>query len=501
MYEPNHDPLTKQTSHSFLGKNRVQRPWVGATVLALAGALLVGALAAPPLWRSATAASLQQSNDPPLLQNNSSLAGDQDALAELYDAVAPSVVNIQVERAASVGMLPQIPGFELPEGDLPLQQGQGSGFIYDDAGHIVTNNHVVEDAQRVTVVFNNGMWARAEVVATDPQADLAVIRVTPPEGLVWQPLRLAGDNELKVGHTVIAIGNPFGLQGTMTTGIVSALGRGFPVGSFGENRYTLPDVIQTDAAINPGNSGGPLLNLAGEVVGVNFAIESETRQNSGVGFVIPVSIVRRIVPDLIETGVHAYAFLGLEGSSISAQLAEALELPDNTLGVYVAGVTPNGPSAKAGLRGGSRAATNAPEGSSLRAGGDIVTAIDDAPVVRFEDLVSYLVTKAEPGQRVTLTVLRDGEEIQVDVTLGERPNGQAAAAPAEPQGQLNARAAIAIAEQEVRSQLDGAITEKVATPDEVDGQDVWVVELNTETQTATVVVSALDGTILDVTIK
>jgi serine protease Do len=268
-------------------KRRVRPFTVAAFSVVGAGLIVFGALAAPLAWQTlaASANPARTTIAAPALQIDSTLDEDQAALAALYDAVAPSVVNIQVESVASAASLPQIPGFELPEGgDMPLQQGEGSGFIYDNEGHIVTNNHVVEGAQKVVVNFNNGMWARAEVVATDPQADLAVIKVTPPAGFDWQPLALAEDGSTEVGHMVIAIGNPFGLQGTMTTGIVSALGRGFPVGAFGNNRYTLPDVIQTDAAINPGNSGGPLVNLNGEVVGVNFAIESQTRQNSGVGF-------------------------------------------------------------------------------------------------------------------------------------------------------------------------------------------------------------------------
>lgn len=504
MREQEYRSMESTTEHLSSNPNRVKRSRqpLGIALLAIAGALLIvfGALAAPLAWQtlSVSASSTQQALAAPVLQNDSSLVGDQEALAALYDAIAPSVVNIQVESTAAAAPL-QIPGFQLPEGDMPLQRGEGSGFIYDNEGHIVTNNHVVEGAQRVIVNFNNGMWARAEVVATDPQADLAVIKVTPPEGMEWRPLRLAEDNSLDVGHTVIAIGNPFGLQGTMTTGIVSALGRGFPVGSFGAGRYTLPDVIQTDAAINPGNSGGPLLNLAGEVVGVNFAIESQTRQNSGVGFVIPSSIVARVVPALIEDGAFEYAYLGLEGSTISADLAEALDLPDNTLGVYVAGVVPGGPSAEAGLQGGNRV-VQGPDGADIRTGGDIVKAIDGMPVVRFEDLVSFLVTQAEPGQTVTLTVNRGGDELQIDVTLGERPTQATATAPMQ-DGRLNARAAIAIAEQEVQRELDGEIIEKVATPDERDGQDVWVVELSTETQTATVVIDTESGDVLDVTIE
>lgn len=475
--------------------------------LAVAGAGLIvfGALAAPLVWQTVnvSADSTRAAVAAPALQIDSTLDEDQAALAALYEAISPSVVNIQVESTASTADLPQIPGFQMPQtpqGDMPLQRGEGSGFIYDNEGHIVTNNHVVEGAQKVIVNFNNGMWARAEVVAADPQADLAVIKVTPPEGMEWQPLALADNGGVKVGHMVIAIGNPFGLQNTMTTGIVSALGRGFPVGSFGSNRYTLPDVIQTDAAINPGNSGGPLLNLDGEVVGVNFAIESQTRQNSGVGFAIPSSIVERVVPALIADGAYKYAYLGLEGSTISPQLAEALNLPDNTLGVYVSGVVPGGPSETAGVKGGSTVQT-LDDGSEIRTGGDIVTAIDDVAVVRFEDLVSYLVTKAEPGKAVTLTVERDGKPVAVEVTLGERPQQPVASFEVGADGKINARAAIAIAEQAVASEFNGTVTEKVATPEDRDGKSVWVVELSTDTQSATVVVDAQSGEVIEMAIK
>ena len=230
-------------------------------------------------------------------------------------------------QCVTVPSCPKSPASELPQ-DTPNQPqtGEGSGFIYDNEGHIVTNNHVVEGATKVVVIFSNGMWAKADVVATDPQADLAVVKVTPPAGMEWKPLAVADDGTLKVGHTVIAIGNPFGLENTMTTGIVSALGRCFPTGAFGASRYSLPDVIQTDAAINPGNSGGPLLDLNGNVVGVNFAIESAPGSNSGVGFAIPVSIVKRVVPELIKDGKFNYAYLGLQGSTITPQLAETLGL-------------------------------------------------------------------------------------------------------------------------------------------------------------------------------
>ncbi len=484
-----------QTTPRRTPRKRVQQAlWIllGAAVVVLA------ALYVPVLWeetqslQSVTAEAAYIAA--PQSVDESSLLSDQEALADLYESVAPSVVNIQVTTQAESAMFP---GFNMPEGEGPLLESQGSGFIYDEQGHIVTNNHVVEDAVSVLVIFNDGRWADAEVVAADPQADLAVIKVTPPEGMEWRPLQVEVNDNLRVGHTVVAIGNPYGLAGTMTTGIVSALGRGLPVGDDMETRYTLPDVIQTDAAINPGNSGGPLLNLNGQVVGVNFAIRSEVRSNSGVGFAVPAAVVRRVVPALIEDGAYNYAYLGLSGSTISAELSKTLELPEGLLGVYVAEVIPGGPSDDAGLRGGDRT-VEGPTGIQFRSGGDIVTAIDGQPVQRFEDLVSYLVTKASPGQEVTLTVVRDGETLEIDVTLGERPVQDATAQTREPGPGISAREAIDIAVEAVEEtgMLRGAIVEKVAAPDERDGADVWVVELSTSRQTATVVVDAETGDVL-----
>jgi 2-alkenal reductase len=459
-------------------------------IAALAMIWVAGVIYGPLVWNPSSAAAK------PAQQVGNSLIADQEALANLYSAALPSVVNIQVTSRASA-----LPGFGLPDGeDLPLEQSLGSGFIYDDQGHIVTNNHVVEGAEDVLVIFSNGFWASAEVVATDPQADLAVIKVTPPEGMEWRVLPLADPNSLRVGHTVIAIGNPFGLDGTMTSGIVSAMGRGIPLGNRNATNYTLPDVIQTDAAINPGNSGGPLLDLSGNVVGVNFAIQSVERFNAGVGFAIPVSIVRRVVPALIEDGHYAYAYLGLSGSSINPFLAEALELPPNHLGVYVATVIPDGPSDQAGIQGGTETVTDE-NGFEFQRGGDIVIAVDDIPVMRFEDLVSFLVTRASPGQVITLTVLRGEEQLEIPVTLGERPSTSAAPSTGEPEDDtINAREAIDIATDAAEEEelLTGEITERIATPDEVDGVEVWVVELVTENETIAVTIDQATGEVLDI---
>lgn len=469
--------------------------------LMVALTLILGALYAPLLWETAEisagpALGPAQIQDAQSLPVDPALIKNQDALANLYDQIAPSVVSIQVtSRAQSVS----IPGFNFPQDEAPLQQGQGSGFIYDTAGHIVTNNHVVDDAEEVTVVFSNGFWADAEVVATDPQADLAVIKVTPPAGMEWRPLPIA-TNVLRVGHTVIAMGNPFGLEGTMTIGIVSAIGRGMPVGALGEARYTLPDIIQTDAAINPGNSGGPLVNLAGEVVGVNFAIESAVRSNSGVGFTIPAAIVERVVPALIANGQYDYAYLGLSGRTIDAEVARAFDFPNTLTGVYVAEVVPGGPSEAAGVQGNTRQISL--NGNQVGAGGDIVTAIDDMPVRRFEDLVSYLVTQAEPGQAVTLTILRDNEELQLDLVLGSRPTGSNQLTErARASGPVSARQASQIAVEATAELLNGEITNRIITSDTVDGREVWVVEIDTATQTATVIIDRLTGDVIEATVE
>ena len=471
-------------------------------IVLLVMTLVLGAWYAPLLWSTVAvnakpaAVSATRFLATQSLQIDSSLLTDQEALADLYQQITPSVVSIQVTSRAQAGI--QIPGFQLPQEEAPLQQGQGSGFIYDNEGHIVTNNHVVDGAEEVTVVFYNGFWATAEVVATDPQADLAVLKVTPPDNFDWRALPLAAPDSLRVGHTVIAMGNPFGLEGTMTTGIVSAIGRGMPVGDLGASTYTLPEIIQTDAAINPGNSGGPLLNLAGEVVGVNFAIESAVRANSGVGFTIPASIVERVVPALIKDGKFTYPYLGLSGRTIDADVAQALDLPNTLTGVYVAEVVDGGPSAAAGLQG-SRQSVRSTTGE-LATGGDIVIAIDGTPVRRFEELVGYLVTKATPGQTVQLTVLRDNEEITVDVVLGTRPESSTALQ-REGTGPISPREALGIAVDATRDLLEGDITDRVVTQEERDGRSVWVVELSTGDQTATVVIDRETGEVLEANVE
>jgi 2-alkenal reductase len=291
--------------------------------------------------------------------------------------------------------------------------GSGSGFIYSDDGYIVTNNHVVEDGSQYEIVFFDGSRRRAEVVGSDVDSDLAVIKVDSlPETV--RPIALGDSDLLHVGQLVIAIGNPFGEQGSMSLGIVSGLGRSLEsqrqLDSTG-GRYSLPQVIQTDAPINPGNSGGPLINLDGQVVGINSAIRSQTGVNSGVGFSIPVNAVIRIIPKLIDDGEYIYSYMGVQIQSLNLNLQDLFELPQ-ARGAYVTGVTEGGPAEDAGL-------VAATEGDGT--GGDLITAIDGQAILDTESLIAYLVFNTDVGQTIDLTVIRDGETITVPLTLGARP--------------------------------------------------------------------------------
>jgi serine protease Do len=348
-------------------------------------------------------------------------AAEAGTLNAIYDAVNPSVVNIQV--IATVNSTSSLP-FTMPNdnsGGLQQQEAAlGSGFVWDKDGHIVTNNHVVENATSIVVQFYDGREYPAEVVGTDPDSDLAVIKIdVPASDLV--PLSVTNSSNVNVGDLAIAIGNPYGLSGTMTTGIISAIGRSLSVdnGTLDGN-YTIPDIIQTDAAINPGNSGGVLLNNQGQVIGVTTAIQSTDGSNSGIGFVVPSSIVLKVVPGLIENGSYAHSYIGLSGSTLQADIAEAMGLDREQRGILIASITPDSPADQAGLQG----SDNQYEymGSQILIGGDVITAIDDTPTPNFEALVSYLASSTEPGQDVTLTILRNGNTRTVDVTLGERPS-------------------------------------------------------------------------------
>jgi S1-C subfamily serine protease len=338
--------------------------------------------------------------------------------SDVYRKVSPSVVYIQVEQSGSgsTGITPrsQIPGFpNQPPSD--VQVASGSGFVLDKEGHIVTNNHVVDGASKVEVTFIDGTTVHAKVVGTDPSSDLAVIQVDVKSSLL-QPVELGDSSALVVGAQVFALGNPFGLDWTLTSGIVSAVGRTIQSGT---SNYSIPEVVQTDAAINPGNSGGPLLDHNGRVIGVNAQIVSQSNSSSGVGFAIPVSIVKRVAPALIKDGHYNYAWLGISGASLTLDLNEAMNLPADQRGVLVQDVTQGGPAEKAGVQTGQNQATV--NGRQVTTGGDVIIAADGQPVTGMDDVIDYLFNNKQPGDKMTLTVLRDGQQKDIQLTLGERP--------------------------------------------------------------------------------
>jgi len=345
-------------------------------------------------------------------------AEEEQLLIRIYEKVNPSVVNIQVVKKVSLKEpftfeWPEIPGHpKLP--DEFFQEGVGSGFVWDKEGHIVTNYHVVEGADEVEVTFYDDVSVPAEVIGSDPDSDIAVIKVdVHPDEL--HPVELGDSDQLKVGQRAIAIGNPFGLEGTMTVGIISALGRLIPSGT---SKFSIPEVIQTDAAINPGNSGGPLLDSQGRVIGVNTAIRSPVRASSGVGFAVPINLVKKVVPSLIEKGYYEYPWLGISGYTIGRDLAEKLGLPVQR-GVMVKEVIKDSPADKAGLRGCDSEIKF--RGWDVPVGGDVIIGIDDQEVRKFDDLLTYIIRHTKVGQKVKLTIIRDGEEKVITVKLGRRP--------------------------------------------------------------------------------
>jgi len=352
-----------------------------------------------------------------------SLTTAEEQLVALYEQVNPSVVNIRViVPGESITQFipedhPEMPSD--PEEIIP-SQAEGAGFILSTDGYIVTNNHVVEGASRVIVTFWDSTEAEAEIIGADPNSDLAVIKVDVEADLLT-PVVLGDSESLKVGQTVIAIGNPYNLNNSMTTGIISGLGRmlGVDRETIGGSGYSIPNVIQTDAAINPGNSGGPLFNLQGEVIGVNTAIESPVRASSGVGYAVPSALVNRVARQIIENGKVVHAWLGIRGGSLNGDLATAMGLSINQRGILVSEVVEDSPAAKAGLKGSVEMVTI--DGYDYDIGGDIITAINGTSVRIFDDLLGYILTYTSVGDTVTLDIIRDGESLQVEVLLEARP--------------------------------------------------------------------------------
>jgi serine protease Do len=337
------------------------------------------------------------------------LADLEEVLADIYDYVNASVVNIQFSGGTSSG------GFQHFN-----SQGLASGFVWDKEGHIVTNEHVVIAGDSLIVTFHDGFSAPAQIIGTDRDSDLAVIKVDVPEERLF-PVEVADSTRLNVGRLVAAIGNPFGLAGTMTVGFVSALGRVLPVRTDSPQGgiYSIPDVIQTDASINPGNSGGVLVDSDGLLVGVPSAIISPLQVSAGLGFAIPSVIVGKVVPALIVDGEYRHSWLGIRVLTVTPGIAEALNLDSGTRGAMILEVTPGSPAERAGLIGSeSLAAIN---GTEIRVGGDVVIAIDGHTINSTDDLITHLARYTSVNQTITILTLRDRQQQTIEVTLGARP--------------------------------------------------------------------------------
>jgi S1-C subfamily serine protease len=323
------------------------------------------------------------------------------SLNSVYRQARDSVVEITVTGAAE----------PTPFGDGQQPRGQGSGFVYDNQGHVITNQHVVDGSQSLTVTMRDGSRYGATVVGSDPSTDLAVIKIDAPASKL-KPLELGDSKALRVGDTVVAIGSPFGLEGTVTAGIISALGRQID----STNGFAIDDSIQTDAAINHGNSGGPLLNLRGQVIGVNAQIRSESGGNDGVGFAIPSSTVEQIAGRLISGGKVEHAYLGVGSQTIDSAAADTLDLPR---GAMVTEVREGTPAAKAGLKAATGSRTV--QGEVYRIGGDVISAVDGENV-EGADALRRVIDSHRPGDTVLLTVVRNGDSRTVEVELGQRPS-------------------------------------------------------------------------------
>jgi len=367
-------------------------------ILALATmACQLGGLTTPSQPEAAT----QQPSVAPSAPVSSNPIPLDGSLAALYQQVIPGVVSIRAGIS------------------------QGSGFVFDNEGHVITNQHVVEGQSTVEVSFSSGFKAYGTVIGSDGDADVAVVKVDAPAEEI-HPLVIGNSDSLQVGEPVVAIGNPFGLDGTMTLGIISGLGRTQQAheAPSGGGFFSNADIIQTDAAINPGNSGGPLFNLNGEVIGINQSIRTDNFNqvtgnavNSGVGFSISINLINKVVPTLITDGKYSYPYLGITSSSgLTLDAIDALELSSYT-GAYVLDVTPGGPADLAGIKAGDTPSRI----QGLNSGGDLIIGFDGKTVTTFDQLLSYLITSKSPGDTVVLTLLRDGEQVDITVTLGERP--------------------------------------------------------------------------------
>jgi serine protease Do len=381
-----------------------------------------------------TTTSTSASSNSAVSQAQAPIAGSSELLAvyestmeSIYSTVNPMVVNIMVMVPATNSSIQNFPGFGNNNNNNNSQTPQysvalGSGFFWDTNGNIVTNNHVVDGATKIEVTTADGTTVPATIVGQDPYSDLAVIKVSLPASEI-HPVSMADSSQVKVGEIAVAIGNPYGFEGSMSVGNISGLGRDLPssqVDQASGATYSIPDIIQTDASINPGNSGGVLVNIEGQVMGVTNAIESNSGSGSGVGFAIPAEIVSKVVPSLISTGTYSHPYLGISGTDVTPDIAQAMNLPSDTRGALVEQVTPGGPAANANLQGSNNTVTI--NGAQGTVGGDIITAIDGQTVHSMSDIIAYLAIHTQVDQTVTLSILRDGKAQNVQVTLGTRPS-------------------------------------------------------------------------------
>ena len=320
--------------------------------------------------------------------------GYEYSLIDIFEKSEESIVQVSVLRGDSDG-------------------GMGSGFVYSDEGYVITNQHVVQDAQKVMITFLDGEAYIGNVIGSDRDLDIAVVKVEPTNTYL-QPIKIGDSSELKVGEKIAAIGNPFGLSGSMTAGIVSQMGRLLPQ----ETGYSIPDVIQTDAAINPGNSGGPLINMKGEVVGINTAIQSATGEFSGIGFAVPSNTVKKVVPVLIENGEFKHPWMGISGTDVDPELAEVRELKSSK-GFLVVSVIEGSPAETAGLLGVTE--TEERDGREFALDGDIILSIDGETVRKISDILVHLQREKSVGDEMVLSVNRNGEMIELTMILEERP--------------------------------------------------------------------------------
>ena len=321
------------------------------------------------------------------------------SLIDIFEQSEASVVQITVQKAV------QIDGFS----------SVGSGFVFDINGHIITNAHVIDNAKKIIVTFLDGRSFNAQLIGIDKFTDIAVLKVDVTDGFLHS-LSIGDSSQLRVGEQIAAIGNPFGLSGSMTAGIVSQLGRLLPALDSG---FSIPDVIQTDAAINPGNSGGPLLNMKGEVVGINTAIQSATGEFTGVGFAIPSRTISKIVPVLIQNGEYMHPWLGISGQDITPDLAKILNLSE-TIGFLVVDVLEDSPASRAGIHGSTE--TKEIDGINYPIGGDVILSVDEIEVRKIDDILIHLQREKSVGDIIILEILRDGRTSNFVLTLEKRPN-------------------------------------------------------------------------------